>query len=305
MDGIRLVAGDSAQVLPALPDGCADVICTDPPYNLAGYSTGNIAPSWRAPFNNDVAQWDEAPFDPADWADELCRLLAPTGTIFAFTSYNLLGRWHEVFDPRFDTFQMVVWHKTNPPPKLRRAGFLNACELVVALWDRGHHWNFGNQRDMHNFVEAPICMGRERLRDPFHPTQKPLAVLRRLLGWAAPQGGLVLDPFMGVGSTGVAAQQAGCRFLGVERDETYVRAAARRLGQADFSVLVDDPPDDPLDDSLDDLLDDPLEDPLDESAVEPSDFLVSFPGFASRPLDPDEPDEPDESDGSALRESVT
>ena len=103
-------------------------------------------------------------FEPAAWLAEFRRVLKPTGTLFAFTSYNLLGRWHEVFDPAFDTFQFVVWHKTNPPPKLRRAGFLNSCELIVACWDKGHTWNFGRQRDMHNFIEAPICAGRERAR---------------------------------------------------------------------------------------------------------------------------------------------
>ena len=121
----------------------------------------------------------------------------------------MLGRWHEVFDPAFDTFQFIVWHKTNPPPKLRRAGFLNSCELIVACWDRGHTWNFTRQRDMHNFIEAPICGGNERVRDPVHPTQKPLRVLRRLLELACGPGDLVLDPFMGVGSTGVAAVEWG------------------------------------------------------------------------------------------------
>ena len=97
----------------------------------------------------------------------------------------MLGRWHEVFDPAFDTFQFIVWHKTNPPPKLRRVGFLNSCELIVCCWDKGHTWNFTRQRDMHNFIEAPICSGHERVKDPVHPTQKPLRVLRRLLELAS------------------------------------------------------------------------------------------------------------------------
>jgi site-specific DNA-methyltransferase (adenine-specific)/modification methylase len=144
----------------------------------------------------------------------------------------MLGRWHEVFDPAFDTFQFIVWHKTNPPPKLRRVGFLNSCELIVCCWDRGHTWNFGRQRDMHNFIEAPICAGAERVRDPVHPTQKPLRVLRRLLELASGPGDLVLDPFMGVGSTGVAAVEMGRRFVGIEIDEGYVGAAERRIEAA-------------------------------------------------------------------------
>lgn len=221
--------GDGRDLLTHLPVGAADAIVTDPPYNLAGYSRGNLAPGWRAPFNNDVADWDDVVFDPAEWAEPLRRALAPHGTLFAFCSYNLLGRWHEVFDPLFDTFQLVVWHKTNPPPKLRRAGFLNSCELIVVCWNRGHRWHFTTQRDMHNFIEAPICQGAERWRDPVHPTQKPVRVLRRLIELCTDPGDLVVDPFMGVGSTGVAALELGRRFVGADVDPDYVRAAAARL----------------------------------------------------------------------------
>jgi site-specific DNA-methyltransferase (adenine-specific)/modification methylase len=221
--------GDSRELLAAIPDASIDLICTDPPYNLGAYSTGNIEMPWRKAFNNDVAAWDQVPFDPGAWLGEVRRVLKPTGTLFAFTSYNLLGRWHETFDPAFDTFQFVVWHKTNPPPKLRRAGFLNSCELIVACWDRGHTWNFGRQRDMHNFIESPICSGRERVKEPVHPTQKPLRVLRRLIEWGSQPGGVVLDPFMGVGSTGVAAGELGRQFLGIEIDPAYFAAASRRI----------------------------------------------------------------------------
>ncbi len=127
-DDVTIWQGDSRELLARVPDQSVDLICTDPPYNLGGYSTGNIKMSWRSDFNNDVAAWDQIEFDPAEWLAEFRRVLKPTGTIFAFTSYNMLGRWHETFDPVFDTFQFIVWHKTNPPPKLRRVGFLNSCE---------------------------------------------------------------------------------------------------------------------------------------------------------------------------------
>jgi DNA modification methylase len=220
---------DSREHIRAMPDSSVDLILTDPPYNLAGYSTGNIAMSWRKDFNNDLAAWDQEAFDPAEWLDELTRVLKPTGNLFAFTSYNMLGPWHAAYDPVFDTFQFMVWHKTNPPPKLRRQGFLNSCELIVCMWNKGHTWNFTNQKDMHNFIETPICMGRERLKDPVHPTQKPLRVLRRLVELASNPGDVVFDPFMGVGSTGVAALELDRSFIGIEIDRAYYEAAARRL----------------------------------------------------------------------------
>jgi site-specific DNA-methyltransferase (adenine-specific)/modification methylase len=176
-----------------------------------------------------LAEWDQKTLDPADWVNEFQRILKPTGNIFAFTNYNLLGKWHAAFDPKFDTFQYMVWHKTNPVPKVRRAGFLNSCELIVCMWNKGHTWNFTNQKQMHNFIESPICMGKERLKDPIHPTQKPVRVLQHIIKLASNPGDIVFDPFMGVGSTGVAALRLGRRFIGVEIDKAYFRATQNRL----------------------------------------------------------------------------
>jgi len=219
-----------------IPDNSIDFICTDPPYNLGQYSTGNIELNWRSDFNNDLADWDQQTLSPEEWRDEFLRVLKPKGNIFIFTSYNLLGKWHEVFDPVFDTFQFMVWHKTNPAPKFRKAGFLNSCELIICLWNKGHTWNFGKQSDMHNFIETPICMGNERLKDPKHPTQKPLKVMRKLIELASNPGDTILDPFAGVASTGVAAIELDRRFIGVELDLPYYQASVERLKRAELEL---------------------------------------------------------------------
>jgi site-specific DNA-methyltransferase (adenine-specific)/modification methylase len=228
----KLYLGDSYELISEIPTASIDLILTDPPYNLSRYSTGNIRLSWRKDINNDVADWDKVEFRPSDWVSEFKRILKPTGNIFAFCSYNLIGKWHEAFDPEFDTFQFFVWHKTNPVPKVLRAGFLNSCELIACMWNKGHTWNFSTQREMHNFIEAPICMGSERVRNPFHPTQKPVRVLEHIIKIASKEGDVVFDPFMGVGSTGVAALNLGRKFIGIEIDENYFRAAERRIREA-------------------------------------------------------------------------
>ncbi len=229
MEKYNLIKADSREYIKKVPDKSVDLILTDPPYNLSSYSTGNMKFSWRKEINNDLAEWDLVNFDPAEWLEQFKRILKPTGSIFAFTSYNMLGKWHEVFDPAFDTFQFMVWHKTNPAPKVRKAGFLNSCELIICVWNKGHTWNFGKQNEMHNFIETSICMGNERVKDPHHPTQKPVKVLKRIINIASNPGDLVFDPFMGVGSTGVAALELDRRFLGVELEEKYVGAAQKRL----------------------------------------------------------------------------
>ena len=236
---VSIHTADAAELIAQVPDSSVDLILTDPPYNLGTYSTGNIKMSWRSDFNNDIAHWDQEKFDPAAWLPHFQRVLKPTGNIVAFTSYNQLGDWHRVFDPVFDTFQFMVWHKTNPAPKLRRAGFLNSCELIVFAWNKGHTWNFGRQNEMHNFFESPICMGKERIKNPKHPTQKPLGVLRHILKLASDPGDLVFDPFMGVGSTGIAAIDLDRRFLGFDKEAAYVIASKDRFEAATGETMID------------------------------------------------------------------
>lgn len=237
MSNYRLLLGDSKKSIKNIPDNSVDLIFTDPPYNLSPYSTGNIKLSWRKDINNDLEEWDKNSFSPKEWLDEFMRILKPTGNIFVFTSYNLLGKWHEAFDPKFDTFQFVVWHKTNPVPKFRRAGFLNSCEMIACMWNKGHTWNFTTQKDMHNFIESPICMGAERWKDPNHPTQKPLRVLEHIIKIASNEGDLIYDPFMGVGSTGVAALKLKRKFLGAELEKKYFEASKKRIEELPPDLL--------------------------------------------------------------------
>ncbi len=97
------------------------------------------------------------------------------------------------------------------------------------MWNKGHTWNFTNQKEMHNFIQSPICMGKERLQNPLHPTQKPVRVLEHIIKIASNSNDVILDPFMGVGSTGVAALKWGRKFIGIEIDKSYFEAAEKRL----------------------------------------------------------------------------
>ena len=178
--------------------------------------------------NNDIIDWDKD-FNPLDYKEEFLRILKPNGNLFTFTSYNTIGRWHDVYDPIFDTFQFFIWHKTNPTPKFMKAGFLNSCEMIACMWNKGHTWNFGKQNEMHNFFESPICMKPERLRDPKHPTQKPVKLLKHIIQMATNEDDVIFDPFMGVGSMGVASLALNRKFIGIEIDETYFEAAKKRL----------------------------------------------------------------------------
>ena len=237
IDKYVLIHGDSFSELKNIPDHSVDLILTDPPYNIAKYSTGNMKFDWRSDINNDLAQWDLVELKPADLVQEFKRILSPKGNIFVFCSYNIIGEYHKAFDSEFDTFQFMVWHKKNPVPNFRKSSFLNSCELIIACWNKGHTWNFTNQADMHNFIESSICMGNERIKGDdgknLHPTQKPVAVLEKIVEIASNKNDVVLDCFNGVGSSGEAALKRGRRYIGIEIDERYIQASRERLSKYD------------------------------------------------------------------------
>lgn len=224
-----ILNADSRNIIKRIPDNAIDFILTDPPYNLAKHSTGNINLPGRSAINNDLADWDLVDFNPEEWVEEFIRILKPTGNLFIFTSYNQLGRWYNCLDHRFDSSNFMIWHKTNPAPKIYKAGFLNSCEMIFTCWNKRHTWNFTSQDEMHNFIESPICSGPERLKNPKHPTQKPISILKRMIEMASNEDDIIFDPFMGVGSTGVAAMQLNRRFIGVELDPHYCQAGKLRI----------------------------------------------------------------------------
>lgn len=226
----RLLNIDCMEYMSSIPNKSIDLILTDPPYNISQYSTGNIPLPGRKALNNDIAAWDSTALNPEDLLYDFKRIIKPDGNIFVFTSYNLIGKWHNVFDKEFDTFQYFIWHKTNPAPKIYKNGFLNSCEMIVCLWNKRHKWNFSSQNEMHNFFESPICMSPERLRSPKHPAQKPVKLLKHIISIASNPGDTVFDPFMGVGSTGVAAKETSRQFIGCEIDKNYYDAACMRMG---------------------------------------------------------------------------
>lgn len=224
-----LSCGDSHDLIKSIPDHSIDLLFTDPPYNIARYSTGNIALRGRTAINNNLASWDLIDFLPQEWTEDFLRILKPNGNLFIFTSYNQIGKWHKELDDKFDTSQFMIWHKTNPAPKIFKSGFLNSCEMIFCCWNKGHTWNFISQNEMHNFIESPICMSPERVKNPKHPAQKPLKVLRKIIKIASNEDDVVFDPFMGVGSIGVAARELNRKFIGFELDGNYFAAAKRRI----------------------------------------------------------------------------
>ena len=227
MMSMDLHLGDCYDILPSIESASVDLILTDPSYGLRAHARGNISIKGRKVINNEIAEWDK-PADIHMLAHEFRRIIKPTGNIFIFCDVNTIGEWETYCNLAFHTFTFMVWKKTNPTPSIRKTNFLKACELCLCMWDKGHVWNFTTQKDMHNMMEFPTYTGRDKRRYN-HPTQKPTELFRKIVQIASNPGDLVFDPFMGTGTTGVAAQELGREFMGIEIREDYFRIASERI----------------------------------------------------------------------------
>lgn len=242
----RIIHGDCVQALNRLPENSVDLIFADPPYNLQ--LQGEL---WRPNLTRVDAvddEWDQFPdFAAYDafteaWLHACRRVLKETGTIWVIGTYHNIFRVGKLMqDMGYWILNDVAWVKTNPMPNFRGVRFTNAHEtLIWAQKKRGARYTFNYQamkrlndgKQMRSDWELPICSGEERLKldgQKAHATQKPEALLYRVILASSNPGDVVLDPFFGTGTTGAVAKMLHRHWIGIERDETYVRVASERL----------------------------------------------------------------------------
>ncbi len=248
----RVIRENCLSVLPQLPEKSANMIFADPPYNLQ--LKGEL---WRPNMTRVDAvddAWDKfASFAEYDsfcesWLSECRRILADDGTIWVIGSYHNIGRVLRLMqDMGFWTLNDVIWRKTNPMPNFRGVRLTNATEtLLWAKKSAKSRYVFNHAlmkrenggKQMGNVWEFPLCGGAERLRDAagkkVHSTQKPEALLRRVILSCTRPGDVVLDPFLGSGTTLAVARQLGRSGVGIERDIEYVKIASARIEGAIF-----------------------------------------------------------------------
>lgn len=243
-----LLTGDCVEVLKTLEAKSVDLIFADPPYNL------QLGGELLRPDNSKVDavddEWDRfGSFEDYDrfsraWLTECRRILRDDGTLW------LIGSYHNIFrlgaalqDLGFWILNDVIWRKTNPMPNFKGTRFTNAHETLI--WaaksrdQKRYTFNYDALKAFNDDVQMrsdwtlALCTGDERLKGEdgakAHPTQKPEALLHRVLLAASKPGDVVLDPFFGTGTTGAAAKRLGRRWIGVERDEGYAKLARARI----------------------------------------------------------------------------
>jgi modification methylase len=262
----QIIHGECVEVLNSLPEKSIDLIFADPPYNLQLQNT-----LWRPNMTQVDAvndQWDQ--FDSfktydifsQNWLQACQRVLKDTGTLWVIGSYHNIFRIGKIMqDLGFWILNDVVWIKTNPMPNFRGVRLTNAHETMIwASKSKGSKYTF-NHHAMKGFNEGkqlrsdwviprelvlPICSGSERIKingEKAHSTQKPEALLLRVIISSSQKGDIVLDPFFGTGTTGAVAKQLHRHWIGIEQEKKYILIAQERIDNIESIVpelLIED-----------------------------------------------------------------
>jgi modification methylase len=252
----HIFAGDCVDVMNSLPEKSVDVIFADPPYNMQ--LGGELHRPDHSKVDAVTDDWDK--FDSAQqyeeftaqWLKAAKRVLKDKGTIWIIGSYhNIYKVGASLQNGGFWILNDIIWRKTNPMPNFRGTRFTNAHETL--LWavkeesPKGYTFNYQAMKASNGDVQMrsdwtiPICSGGERLKingEKAHTTQKPEALLHRVILSSTNKGDVILDPFFGTGTTGAVAKKLGRHFIGIEREHKYLKLAKERISKV--KALPDD-----------------------------------------------------------------
>jgi modification methylase len=245
----RILTGDCIEAMRSLPTASVDLVFADPPYNLQ--LGGDLNRPDGSHVDAVTDHWDQfdsfAVYDrfTREWLTEARRVLKPDGAIWVIGSYHNIFRVGALMqDLGFWILNDVVWRKANPMPNFRGTRFTNAHETLIwaSMGEKArYHFNYRAMKTLNDELQMrsdwvlPICGGQERLKrggHKVHPTQKPEALLYRVLLATTEAGDVVLDPFFGTGTTGAVAKRLGRQWIGCEREADYREAALERIEMA-------------------------------------------------------------------------
>ena len=251
----RIVNGNSLEILKKIPDKTFDLVFADPPYNM------QIGEKLKRPDNSKVNgvndKWDQfLNFKHYDdfcksWLKECKRILKDNGTIWVIGTYhNIFRLGYHLQNLNYWILNDVIWRKNNPMPNFKGTRFTNAHEtLIWASKNKKSKYTFNYQSlkclnddlQMRSDWMLPICNGKERLKKDgkkVHSTQKPEALIHRIILATTNKGDLLFDPFLGTGTTAVVAKKLGRQYFGIEKDKKYFLAAYQRINKT--NIIKDD-----------------------------------------------------------------
>jgi len=246
-----IIKGDCIAAMRSLPDCSVDVIFADPPYNMQLKDTLHRPDNSKVDGVHDA--WDQfdsfAAYDAftKEWLTEARRVLKDSGTIWVIGSYhNIFRVGYQMQNMEYWMLNDIIWRKSNPMPNFRGTRFTNAHETLIwaAKNQAASKYTFNYQAmkalnedtQMRSDWVLPICSGNERIKvgdSKAHSTQKPESLLFRVLLASTNPGDVILDPFFGTGTTGAVAKRLGRDFIGIEREDAYIKVARERIAKVD------------------------------------------------------------------------
>jgi len=254
----KIIQGDCLEIMKEIPDNSIDLVLTDPPYMISSSlkirrqrNPMKFAKKWKfkgKDINYEFGDWDifETMTDylnfTEQWFKECIRVLRKGGHIVSFFDKHKLSylvHWAEELNVK--TRQCLFWIKSNPVPQARKVAFMSAVEL--SYWGTKETTErkfatFNYQLGQHpDYIIAPICSGKERHQFGFHPTQKPEKVIEWIMSYLSNKGDIILDPFVGSGTTAVVAKKLGRNYIGIELKPEYVKIAEARLNAIQKPLL--------------------------------------------------------------------
>ena len=244
-----IIVDDCVKIMNQMEENSVDLIFADPPYNL------QLGDALTRPDNSSVngvyEEWDN--FESMDaydeytrrWMSAARRVLKEDGALWVIGSYHNIFRVGKILqDLGFWILNDIIWNKVNPMPNFKGTRFTNAHEtLIWASKNPGSKYTFNYEAmkalnedtQMRSDWNIPLCTGKERLKDKngekLHPTQKPEALLYRVIMASSKVGDVILDPFFGTGTTGAIAKLLGRNYIGIEREHSYNKAAEERINK--------------------------------------------------------------------------
>ncbi|PJC82713.1 hypothetical protein CO006_02175 [Candidatus Roizmanbacteria bacterium CG_4_8_14_3_um_filter_35_14] len=239
-----LIQGDIFEILPKLKSE-VDAVIVDPPYNTANKNTKQL--KGRKARSSDFGKWDYFSNDDYlnftnNWIGIIRGKIKDSGNLLIFCKLEYISDIKRIYERNgFNHHATIIWHKTNPAPQIRKNGFLSSVEAI--LWATkgfnnkkiSYTFNFLSQKEMHNFIETPICMGKERT---FHPTQKPKKLISHLVKIFTNENDLILDCFAGSGTLAEVANELNRNSINIEKDKIFFQILSNRIKKSDKTKVV-------------------------------------------------------------------
>ena len=237
MSKIELLQGDCLELMKNIPDGSIDLILTDPPYLISKKSNFDTGGAWnnasdkrcqKTPPKTDFGEWDKQQLDLNKLFKEFFRVLKKSGTCICFFDVWKMQELKRVAEfNKFKQMRLIRWDKTNPVPVNSKLNYLSNVSEYALSCVKGSNPIFNSEYDKGIYI-YPICSGTERTE---HPTQKPLNFFIDLVEKHSNESNVVLDCFMGSGTTGVACINTNRNFIGIELDKQYFEIAEKRINE--------------------------------------------------------------------------